>query len=61
MEPVEVRSPCVGICQLSKEDICIGCYRHVEEIILWPSLNAEQRKAVIVKAKQREKDAVFHQ
>jgi predicted Fe-S protein YdhL (DUF1289 family) len=25
-------SPCVGICTLNENDICIGCNRHIDEI-----------------------------
>ena len=26
-------SPCVGICTLNENDICIGCDRHIDEIM----------------------------
>jgi predicted Fe-S protein YdhL (DUF1289 family) len=26
-------SPCIGVCTLNEENICIGCDRHIDEII----------------------------
>jgi predicted Fe-S protein YdhL (DUF1289 family) len=26
-------SPCIGVCILDENDICIGCNRHMKEII----------------------------
>ena len=26
-------SPCIGVCTLNEENICIGCNRHIDEII----------------------------
>ena len=26
-------SPCIGVCTLNEENICIGCGRHIDEII----------------------------
>jgi monothiol glutaredoxin len=37
------RSPCDGTCTLDDARVCIGCGRHVDEIVAWPRLgNAEQ-------------------
>ncbi len=52
----EVESPCVACCRLNEDKICVGCYRHMDEIVDWRkktpaeyqqiSLNIQQRKAV---------------
>ena len=26
-------SPCIGVCTLNEKNICIGCNRHIDEII----------------------------
>ena len=31
-EDVEYISPCIGVCKLDKDKICIGCGRTIEEI-----------------------------
>ena len=30
--PSKIDPPCIGICTLNEEDICIGCGRTVQEI-----------------------------
>ena len=30
-----VKSPCVSVCALDEQDICIGCQRTAAEITLW--------------------------
>ena len=26
------KSPCIGLCTLNKDKVCIGCFRTIEEI-----------------------------
>ena len=30
-----IHSPCVAKCGLNDEDICMGCYRSIDEIVGW--------------------------
>lgn len=46
-------SPCVHICALNEQDICIGCRRHAQEIQAWPSLTNPERQQVLVACRQR--------
>ena len=51
-----MESPCVACCRLNEDKICVGCYRHMDEIVDWRkktpeeyqqiSLNIQKRKAV---------------
>ena len=46
-------SPCICSCHLNKQNICLGCFRSVQEISEW-SLASDQRKQIIImKAQQR--------
>ncbi|MBF8779857.1 DUF1289 domain-containing protein [Pseudomonas fulva] len=49
MEATEtpVRSPCVNICALDEQDICVGCQRSVEEITRWARMDNQERRAVL--------------
>jgi|TARA_B110000902_G_scaffold46732_1_gene52918 predicted Fe-S protein YdhL (DUF1289 family) len=47
-------SPCVNICHLNDEDICIGCYRSSNEITTWAGLDDIEREKVLIEAKERE-------
>ncbi len=49
-----VKSPCVAICALDNNDVCIGCYRSGEEITAWGELDNEQKREVLKKVAVRE-------
>ena len=48
-----VKSPCVSICALDIDDVCMGCLRSGQEISQWGKMNNEQRLAVLERIKQR--------
>ncbi|PID41718.1 MAG: DUF1289 domain-containing protein [Proteobacteria bacterium] len=50
----KVRSPCVGICALDDEDVCIGCQRTGDEIARWGAMSADEKNATLVKVAKRE-------
>jgi len=49
-----VKSPCVHICCLDEQDVCLGCYRTCDEICKWGAMNNEERKDVMKKVAERE-------
>ncbi|MCD8523908.1 MAG: DUF1289 domain-containing protein [Saccharospirillaceae bacterium] len=53
-----VRSPCVNICALDDNDLCVGCYRSGEEISRWGRYSDDERRAVLQKVAERERDAM---
>ena len=48
-----VLSPCVSICSLDENDVCIGCYRSGKEIATWGRLDNEGKRDVLKKVTQR--------
>jgi predicted Fe-S protein YdhL (DUF1289 family) len=48
-----VQSPCLSICFLDEEDVCMGCYRNAQEITDWQQLSSEQRTEVLKLVVQR--------
>jgi len=40
-------SPCVDICKLDSDFVCIGCGRTIEEVLKWPEYTDEQKHAVL--------------
>jgi len=47
-------SPCVRNCCLdTRTDICIGCFRHLEEITGWHTADAAEREAILARCAQR--------
>jgi predicted Fe-S protein YdhL (DUF1289 family) len=50
-------SPCVGICALNNDDICVGCYRSGFEISGWGGMDEGEKRAVLELVKEREKSS----
>jgi len=50
---VSVQSPCVRNCCLDENDVCMGCGRHIEEILVWHQAGGEERENIIAVARQR--------
>jgi uncharacterized protein len=48
-----VASPCVHVCALDEEDICIGCQRTVDEITRWSRMDNTERREVLLLCHQR--------
>jgi len=42
-----IESPCVDICELDSDFVCIGCGRTIDEVLKWPEYTDEQKKAVL--------------
>ena len=47
-------TPCIRVCEL-KNNICIGCFRTIEEIANWLKYSDEQRAQIIECLKCRKK------
>ncbi|WGV98769.1 DUF1289 domain-containing protein [Vibrio sp. YMD68] len=39
----EIASPCTRNCCLNEKDLCLGCYRTLQEILDWSSMTSEQK------------------
>lgn len=48
-----VASPCVSICVLDDNDICIGCYRSGREISDWGKYDNLGKQAVLANVRAR--------
>ena len=49
----ECISPCVRHCCLDEEDICLGCFRSLDEILKWHDASDEQKNEILIKASTR--------
>lgn len=56
-EQATMVSPCVGVCALDEEDVCMGCYRTGQEITNWGAMNDQQREEVMKHVGERERAA----
>ncbi len=52
----QIKSPCVSICKYNKNDYCIGCKRHMNEIFDWFDYSEEMRMAIMQDLTDRDID-----
>lgn len=46
-------SPCISQCRLDDKEICVGCFRHIDEITGWQTLTVEAQKAIVTRCDTR--------
>jgi predicted Fe-S protein YdhL (DUF1289 family) len=49
-------SPCIALCKLNEDEICVGCKRTINEIVKWRTYTDDQKLAVFARLKSIEKD-----
>jgi len=52
----EVASPCVSICVLNEQDICLGCFRSAEEVTDWFMADDTEKKRILERAEKRRRE-----
>jgi len=50
---IERMTPCIRNCYLNDDDICLGCFRSLDEITQWSCADNHQRLAILQAARQR--------
>ncbi|WP_278433529.1 DUF1289 domain-containing protein [Stutzerimonas chloritidismutans] len=48
-----VASPCVSLCALDENDLCVGCQRSADEIRRWGLMSNEERREVLQRCSER--------
>ncbi|WGL17714.1 DUF1289 domain-containing protein [Microbulbifer bruguierae] len=48
-----VKSPCVSVCALNRDDICEGCFRSGTEISQWGRMSNTEKTRVLQKCHER--------
>jgi predicted Fe-S protein YdhL (DUF1289 family) len=46
-------SPCVKLCYLDPDNLCVGCFRTLDEITRWLQLAPAERRAVLAQTEKR--------
>ncbi|MES2205867.1 MAG: DUF1289 domain-containing protein [Pseudomonadota bacterium] len=55
-EPIgNIPSPCVRNCCLDENDICIGCFRSLSEIVHWSQASEYEKKETLARCCLRSK------
>ena len=50
-----IQSPCVARCGLNDEDYCMGCLRHIDEIVGWSQASDERKLEILASLPARKK------
>ncbi|MBN2638310.1 MAG: DUF1289 domain-containing protein [Bacteroidales bacterium] len=48
-----VKSPCIHVCTLDENKICMGCHRSVDEVRNWYRFSDEEKLQAIKNAEER--------
>ena len=48
-----VPSPCVDICRLDAQGLCVGCRRTIDEIVEWPRAGEARRREILCELPRR--------
>jgi predicted Fe-S protein YdhL (DUF1289 family) len=46
-------SPCIRVCTLDDDRVCMGCGRHVDEIAAWTLMSVAEQWAVLARSAER--------
>lgn len=52
-ESSRIASPCVRNCCLNEDDVCLGCFRSLAEILQWSEADDALRQRFLCNAAQR--------
>nr|WP_237360220.1 DUF1289 domain-containing protein [Vibrio marisflavi] len=53
----DVESPCRRHCCLNEKDVCLGCYRTLDEILAWSASPPERKAEILELCQQRRESA----
>ncbi len=48
--PMPIASPCIRVCTLSDEDVCLGCGRTLEDITHWSKMTEAEKAQCVQRA-----------
>lgn len=57
MEEKEIASPCVRNCCLNQQDMCVGCFRVLDEIVGWGAASKERKEQILLCCAARRRSA----
>lgn len=52
--PTKIASPCQRNCCLNSNDICLGCFRSLDEITQWHESSEIEKKYILKQTQQRQ-------
>lgn len=53
----DIQSPCIRNCCLDENDVCVGCFRSLDEILQWSKIDEAGKKKILMRTQTRRKIA----
>lgn len=50
-----VEKPCIRKCCLNENDVCLGCFRTYNDMLIWNAISYTEKVRLLEKAKERKK------
>ena len=48
-----IKSPCIRVCALNKENWCVGCGMTVRDLRIWSSVDEEEQRRIVKESRER--------
>ncbi|HCT40347.1 MAG TPA: DUF1289 domain-containing protein [Moraxellaceae bacterium] len=58
MSPFDL-SPCIGWCRLDDDNMCLGCFRIIDEIRGWGLMTREEQRRILESVAERRQRLSF--
>lgn len=58
MSPSDL-SPCIGRCRLDDDNMCLGCFRFIDEIRGWGLMTREEQRRILESVAERRQRSSF--
>lgn len=49
-------SPCIRVCCLDDNEVCLGCFRTLSEITGWRDRDADAQRAILARCDERRRE-----
>lgn len=61
MSEEKTASPCIRICCLDLQEVCVGCYRTLREIREWHEADEDRKREILANCEKRRADSLARQ
>jgi len=58
---VTIEKPCIKKCCLNEDDICLGCFRTLDDMRCWHTSSLDEKVKMLTLAQKRQKEHKINQ
>jgi len=52
----DINKPCIRKCCLNEDEVCLGCFRTFNDMLVWNKASNQDKKEMLEKAEMRKKN-----